>query len=111
MPKWNGVVGLQSGIMPCRITCLVQLPPTIALSDFVGEVKGATAFRVNREIQPRFKLRWQEGCGALTLRQDELPAVSRYIDHQEEHHRMGKISELLERVESATDSWKYTAGP
>ncbi|HVU88603.1 MAG TPA: hypothetical protein VHD36_14885 [Pirellulales bacterium] len=62
-------------------------------------MKGATAFRVNKELQPRFKLHWQEGYGALTLREDELPAVSRYIDRQEEHHRGGRLSRMLECVD------------
>jgi hypothetical protein len=35
----------------------------------------------------------------LTLRKDELEKVSRYIDNQEEHHRAGRLSVLLEKTE------------
>jgi hypothetical protein len=42
---------------------------------------------------------WQEGYGVLTLREDELEKVSRYIDNQETHHQSGKLSYLLERTE------------
>ena len=67
--------------------------------------KGATSFRVNKEIHPKFKLQWQEGYGVLTLRKDELAKVSRYIDRQEEHHRRGTLSDLLEKFECEEDDW------
>ncbi len=71
----------------------------------IGQVKGVTSFRVNKEICPRFKLHWQEGYGVLSLRKDEIQKVSRYIDRQEEHHRKGSLSELLERFECEEDDW------
>ena len=43
--------------------------------------------------------------GVLTLRQDELAKVSRYIDRQEEHHRRGTLSDLLEKFECEEDDW------
>ncbi len=84
---------------------LLRLPPSVRISDFIGELKGATSFRINRDLQPRFKLRWQEGYGVLTLRKEELEAVSRYIDNQEEHHRKGRVSALLEMTEAAEADW------
>jgi REP element-mobilizing transposase RayT len=86
--------------MPDHVHLLTQLPPSVAVSEFMGQVKGALAFRVNREIRPQFKIRWQEGYGALTLRRDEVPKVIRYIDNQEQHHGAGKLSELLERTDA-----------
>jgi len=68
-------------------------------------LKGATSFRVNKEIRPKFKLQWQEGYGVLTLRKDEIEKVARYIDRQEEHHRRGKLSTVLETVETNDDDW------
>ena len=44
--------------------------------------------------------------GVLTLRQDELAKVSRYIDRQEEHHRRGTLSDLLENFECEEDDWR-----
>ena len=87
--------------MPCPTTCIYWpvLPPTVRVSDFIGQVKGATAHRVNELIKPRFKLTWQTGYGVLTLRKDEVEGVSRYIDNQESHHNSGKLSVLLERTE------------
>jgi hypothetical protein len=67
---------------------------------FIGQVKGATSHRVNEGLKPNFKLQWQEGYGVLTLRKDELDKVSHYIDNQETHHSMRRLSVLLERTES-----------
>lgn len=46
---------------------------------------------------------WQEGYGGLTLTKDEGAKVSRYIGKQEEHHRRGALSDLLERFETDED--------
>jgi len=83
-----------------HVHLLVRLPPTVTVSDFIGQVKGATAHHVNQDLKPSVKLRWQEGYGVLTLRKDELEKVCRYIDNQEQHHRCGRLSSLLERTEA-----------
>jgi putative transposase len=100
--KWGGWP-VRHNAMRDHIHLLVRLPPTVKPSEFIGQVKGAASHRVNEEIQPSFKLKWQEGYGALTLRKDEVEKVSRYIDNQEEHHRTGKLSDLLERTEGDND--------
>ncbi|MEX2141252.1 MAG: IS200/IS605 family transposase [Pirellulales bacterium] len=108
--KTRGGQPIRHNAMPDHVHLLVRLPPTIAVADFIGKVKGATAYRVNHEIQPSFKLRWQEGYGVMTLRKEELPKVSHYIDNQERHHRPGGIlSELLERIDVEYDDWEEFA--
>jgi putative transposase len=97
--KNRGGLPIRHNAMPDHVHLLVRLPPTIKVSDFIGQVKGATSHRVNEEIKLNFKLQWQEGYGALTLRKDELEKVSRYIDNQESHHGTGKLSDLLEKTE------------
>jgi REP element-mobilizing transposase RayT len=96
--KWGGWP-VRHNVMPDHVHLLVRLPPTVKVSEFIGKVKGAATHRVNEEIRPNAPLKWQEGYGVLTLRKDELEKVSRYIDNQETHHRLGKLSKLLERTE------------
>ena len=86
-----------------HVHLLVRLPPTSCIADFIGQVKGATAHRVNEEVKPKFKLRWQEGYGVLTLRGEEVEKVARYIDDQERHHASGRLSRLLETTEGSDD--------
>jgi putative transposase len=101
----RGGLPIRHNAMPDHAHLLVRLPPVIAPAEFIGPVKGATSFRVNRDLKPKFKLRWQEGYGVLSLRRDELITVVRYIDRQEAHHRAGKVSELLESTETEDDNW------
>jgi REP element-mobilizing transposase RayT len=95
--KIRGGWPIRHNAMPDHAHLLCRLPPTIIVADFIGQVKGATSFRINKEIRPQFKLRWQEGYGVLTLRKDELTKVSRYIDLQEEHHRRANSRTFLKR--------------
>jgi putative transposase len=89
---------IRHNAMPDHVHLLVRLPPAARVSEFIGQVKGAASHRMNEEVRPSFKLMWQEGYGVLTLRQDEVEKVSRYIDDQETHHRTGRLSDLLERT-------------
>ena len=86
--RWNAMLD--------HVHLLTQLPPTVKISEFIGQVKGASAFRVNQELKPRFKLKWQDGYGVVSLRKGEVPKVSSYIDNQEELHKKKKLSKLLE---------------
>jgi REP element-mobilizing transposase RayT len=101
--KTRGGWAIRHNAMFDHVHLLVRLRPTTAPSEFIGLVKGAIAHRVNKEIQPKFKLRWQEGYGVLSLRKGELENVSRYIDNQEQHHRCGRLSDLLEQTECSEE--------
>ncbi len=103
--KKRGGIPLRHNAMPDHVHLLVRLQPALSPATFIGQVKGATSFRVNREIKPKFKLAWQEGYGVLSLRKDELATVARYIDRQEYHHSQNKLSVLLEQCEIEEDDW------
>ena len=106
--KKRGGWPIRHNAMPDHAHLLVRLKPTATVSTFIGEVKGATSFRVNHDLKPNFKLEWQQGNGVLTLRKDELEKVSRYIDNQESHHGNGRLSELLEATDSVDEDWPET---
>jgi putative transposase len=97
--------------MPKLVLFLLHPPPQIAVSAFIGQVKGATAHRINEEIKPEFRVKWQEGYGVLSLRKDELEKVSRYIDNQEAHHDANQLSDLLERTDGEDESFPQTPPP
>ena len=103
--KNKGGLPIRHNAMPDHVHLLVRLPPKIAPSDFIGKVKGVTSYRVNRELNPKFKLQWQEGYGVLSLRRDELIGVSRYIDGQEAHHQANRLSVVLETIDIEEDDW------
>ncbi len=93
--KKEGIL-IRCNAIPDHVHLLVRLPPTIKVSEFIGQVKGASTFRVNREIKPRFKLKWQDGYGVISLRKEEVESVSHYIDRQEKLHHKRRLSKLLE---------------
>ena len=53
----RGGIPIHHNAMPDHVHLLAQLPPTVLVSDFIGQVKGALAYYVNHEIRPKFKLR------------------------------------------------------
>ena len=73
-----------------------------SLIERLWRIKGAASYRVNHELRPRFKLRWQEGYGVLTLRRDEVQQVGRYIDEQEEHQDGACVDECMVHHQSQT---------
>jgi putative transposase len=99
---------IRHNTMPDHVHLLARLPPTLKISEFIGQVKGAASHRVNEEIRPSFALKWQEGYGVLTLRENELEKVSRYIDNQETHHQLGRLSTLLEKTEGEEEQTDAT---
>ena len=82
-----------------HIHVLVELAPTIPAADVAKNLKGASSHYINQESGLGDTLYWQDGYGVVTLRKVEIPKVARYIQRQKEHHRTGKLSELLEQTE------------
>jgi putative transposase len=77
----------------------VTVPPTLTISTFVGQVKGASSHDVNQHFATRGKvLEWQAGYGVVTFRSKDLPWVRDYVRKQREHHASGKAVDRLERI-------------
>lgn len=76
-----------------HVHLLVQLPPTLPLAKAVLTIKS------NSSRWARVKKRefgWQEGYGAFSVSASNLPAVIRYIQNQDQHHkRMNFEAEFL----------------
>jgi putative transposase len=81
-----------------HIHVLVELSPTAIVADAAKNLKGASSHYINKESGLSETLYWQDGYGVVTLRQAEIPQVVRYIQRQKEHHRAGKLSEILEQT-------------
>jgi REP element-mobilizing transposase RayT len=74
----------------------VSVPPTISLSDFVGQVKGSSshlASRLNESTEP---FAWQNDYGVLSVSESHLPTIVRYIEQQVAHHRNQTLDPRLE---------------
>ncbi len=77
----------------------VTIPPTLTISIFVGQVKGASSHDVNQHFAMRGKvLEWQAGYGVVSFGTKDLPWVTQYIKNQRDHHASEKIFDRLERI-------------
>jgi len=72
------------GGMEDHIHLLVQFPATIAIAEAIGKIKANSSGWMSDEIG---KFAWQEGYGAFSVSKSNMPAVMRYIQNQERHHR------------------------
>ncbi len=77
----------------------VSIPPTLTISEWIGELKGGSSHDVNQEVGKRQKvLQWQAGYGVVSFGTKDLPWVRAYIRNQREHHRRRSIHDRLERI-------------
>jgi len=77
----------------------VTVPPTLLISEWIGQLKGGSAHDVNQEIGLRQKtLQWQAGYGVVSFGTKDLPWVVAYIQNQREHHAKQSSVDRLERI-------------
>ena len=79
-----------------HIHLVASVPPKIALSTFIGQVKGNTSHFVNHEIRPEYKFAWQAEYGVVSFGERHLGWVVRYAHNQAQHHEQGTTIERLE---------------
>jgi putative transposase len=103
-PTLYEVIGDKCRQLGCRLHAVqavedhvhvaLEIPPARSVASVVGHIKGASAHALN-ELCPG-TIHWQDGYGVLTFRRGELAKVIRYVQTQEERHRAGALSPLLE---------------
>ncbi|MGC4113806.1 MAG: IS200/IS605 family transposase [Myxococcales bacterium] len=97
--KELGASPIQVGGMPDHVHLLACVPPTLAISKLVREVKGGSSHQMSHRIAPGRLFRWQVGYAAFSLRADEAPIVAKYIRNQKVHHDAQTTDERWERLE------------
>ena len=60
---------------------LMRLPPTLAEAQAILLIKGDSS----KWMGKRFA--WQKGYGSFSVSASNVPAVIRYIENQERHHK------------------------
>ena len=68
-----------------HVHLLVKLKPTIALSDFIRDLKSNSSAWAKKHGVTKFA--WQRRYGAFTVSESQVKVVRRYIREQEKHHR------------------------
>jgi REP element-mobilizing transposase RayT len=84
-----------------HVHILFQLAKTLPLSKAVEEIKTGSSKWLKTKGQMFADFHWQNGYGAFSVSPSNEPAVMRYIERQEEHHRQrsfqDELRELLRR--------------
>ena len=92
------VVTYRIGGMSDHVHLLVGLPPMLAVSKYVQELKIATSkwLKENPDF-PAFE-GWTREYAAFTVSSEARESVTRYIRGQKEHHRVVPLEEELRRI-------------
>jgi putative transposase len=85
--KNHGIFVHAIGGMDDHIHLLVQIPPPLSLAKAILAIKSNSSRWANEQGN---KFSWQEGYAAFSVSSSNVPAVVRYIQTQESHHK--KIS-------------------
>lgn len=89
--------------MPNHIHVAVSIPATLAVSEWVKQVKGMSSYELNRNhFQNVVPFHWQDGYSVHTFGQSALKFVIRYIQNQQVHHAQGTTNLFLERTPDDT---------
>ena len=75
---------IANGGIEDHVHLLIQLPATLALAKAVQPLKSNSSKWMNER---GVKFDWQKGYGAFSVSKSIVPAVVRYIERQEMHHR------------------------
>jgi REP element-mobilizing transposase RayT len=79
-----GGIALEVGGVADHVHLLVKLKPTIAVADFLRDLKSNSSGWAKEQTNGRFG--WQTRYGAFTVSESQVGKVRKYIQNQEEHH-------------------------
>ncbi|MBB5034509.1 transposase [Prosthecobacter vanneervenii] len=92
---------IQIGGVADHIHLLTTLSRTIAMAEFVKEIKRVFCNWIQERGGMFRQFHWQAGYGCFSVSESRSAAVVRYIEKQEEHHRkitfQDEYRELLRR--------------
>ena len=90
-----------------HVHILFLLSKNHALADIVEEVKSSSSSWIKTKGPDVSGFYWQNGYGAFSVSQSNVPMVQEYIVNQKEHHRQmsfqEELRELLKRHEVSFD--------
>lgn len=71
----------------------VRLSRTITIAKLVEELKTSSSKWLKKQSPALEKFAWQRGYGAFSVGPTDLPALEKYIEGQEAHHRAKTFQE------------------
>ena len=94
-----------------HVHLVVSMPPSIALSEFVRQLKGSSSHHVNHELAPSVVFAWQAGYGVISLDSKQLDRAVQYVKAQSDHHAQQSTIPVLERLGEEAPAGKTRVPP
>jgi putative transposase len=97
----GGIVRQRKGkLLACNgpedhLHLLASVPPTIAVADFLRDVKANSSSRVHESFPAIEFFGWQDEYAAFTVSQSAVAQVVEYINNQQAHHKTMSFQEEL----------------
>lgn len=88
-----GGKALQIGGVEDHIHILLAMPATISLSKLVQSIKGDSSKWISQTWPAMRGFHWQDGYGAFTVGQSQIPNTIAYIKNQRTHHQRKTFEE------------------
>ena len=79
-----------------HVHVLFLLHRTVTLSNVVGDLKKSSSKWLKTQSSQLELFTWQAGFGAFSVSESNIPAVKKYIQVQQEHHRKVSFKEELQ---------------
>ena len=83
--------------MPDHVHILIGIKPDKSISDLVRDIKSHSSSFIREQGFVKGRFEWQEGFGAFSVSQSQVPKLILYIQNQELYHKKRSFqSEYLE---------------
>jgi REP element-mobilizing transposase RayT len=84
--------------MPDHIHLFISMNTELSIAELVRELKKRSTNFINNKSEILEKFYWQEGYGAFSYSNSQIPAVIHYIQNQEEHHKKKTFREEYVKI-------------
>jgi REP-associated tyrosine transposase len=99
-----GVFIHEIGGIETHVHLCLSVAPTVLISEFIGQLKGASSHEANQKLGSHGKvLEWQAGYGVVSFGTKDLAWVQTYVRDQRQRHARGAIEDRLERITTLED--------
>src|SRR5687767_4897722 len=88
-----------AGNIEDHVHVVLSIPPVLAVAECARQLKGASAYAINRMPGSDGQFKWQGGYGALSVGERSLETVMEYAAKQKEHYRENKLIAAYERID------------
>ncbi len=93
-----GCLALKIGGVEDHVHLLTRHSKTLAISDFMRELKRSSSAWLKTESTELASFHWQDGYGAFSVSPSHMEDIKKYITTQETHHRKESFQDEFRRL-------------